>query len=1072
MNIVKLSSLTKSPVNAVPGGASVLSPTLLQVGTGTVLTVGAGMEFATLGDACKAAASGDTIAVRAGTYVNDFATVTTNLRIVAVGGIVNEVATEPPPNDKALITVDANMSIQGFTFTGGSDGSPDGNVSGIRLEAGNLSVNYCYFHDMQEGLLAGADPTAVVTIDHSEFARNGTGDGYTHNLYVGAVASLTIANSYFHDANVGHEIKSRAAVTTIVNNVIADGPAGTASYDIDLPNAGVARIANNLIEKGPNASNYYAIHYGGETQFAWANNSLSITNNTILNDLGPNGVAVYNQSAVNGLSVSAAISGNRFWGFDTARLVFGAGTMRSNAILTSRPSYTTPSPWTAAPILGLSPGPQLLTLTNSGHAISGGQACLTVQDTGGSNTISGGSGGVAVTATAGWDLITTQTGAADAVVLSGRNSVLHSYGNDHIAAPGTYEEVDAFGQSTITGSGFSTYNLNGIHESLTSASSALVNVGAAAAVQVTDLSGDLQLSLAAGGQATITDLAATPGGGAASAATVSGGAATAFIGNGGVISITTSDGGASIVAGGGGVDVTGGNGADSLVSGSGTDNFTLGAGADSVTFGSGSATVTGGAGADTYAFKQGQGGTDTITDFKQGTDILQFNGFAGAAIASGTIAGGSTLLTLTDGTTIDLVSVVLPGYASSGSSCGGGGGGASPVPPPPTAGTGTISLTSGGHVISGGADAMTVLDYAGGNTVAGGVGGLSAVAGDSDVLSTQAAATDQLMLSRYDSLTACGADTVTVTGYANNLTFSNTGSVALFGAGNAVSAGAGFVAVWDQVGGDTITGGAGGVAAMLAGTYDSVSTAVGAADTISLAGQDTVLSQGADKISAAGNYNQVTATGAAGITAAAGFSTYVLDGADSLSGAGGGVVTVGSAANVTIASAGQQDLSITKLAGGILSVSESLAGGLSALSVTGGAATISAAAGQYAGLRATVGSGVTVTAAAGNVTLTGGAGQDSFAGGSGQALITLGNQDTVSLGAGAVTVQGGTADAFVVPQDATGTLVVMNWSAQDSIVTPGQAAPAISSQTVSGGNTWITMVGGAHIELVGVTHTG
>ena len=108
-------------------------------------------------------------------------------------------------------------------------------MAGIRLQAGSLNVSYCYFHDMQEVLLADPDPTASVTIDHSEFAHNGTGDGYTHNLYVGSVGTLTVTNSYFHDAVVGHEIKSRAAVTNIVNNVIADGPNGTASYDIDLP---------------------------------------------------------------------------------------------------------------------------------------------------------------------------------------------------------------------------------------------------------------------------------------------------------------------------------------------------------------------------------------------------------------------------------------------------------------------------------------------------------------------------------------------------------------------------------------------------------------------------------------------------------------------------------------------------------------------------------------------------------------------------------------------------------------------------------------------------------------------
>ena len=70
-----------------------------------------------------------------------------------------------------------------------------------------------------------------------------------HNIYIGKIASLTITNSYIHDAIVGHEIKSRAAITTIENNRIVDGT-GNASYSIDLPNSGIGIIKNNLIQQG------------------------------------------------------------------------------------------------------------------------------------------------------------------------------------------------------------------------------------------------------------------------------------------------------------------------------------------------------------------------------------------------------------------------------------------------------------------------------------------------------------------------------------------------------------------------------------------------------------------------------------------------------------------------------------------------------------------------------------------------------------------------------------------------------------------------------------------------------
>ena len=63
----------------------------------------------------------------------------------------------------------------------------------------------------------------TITIDHTEFAANGKGDGYTHNIYVGKIGTLQITNSYIHDAVVGHEIKSRADNTIILNNRIIDG---------------------------------------------------------------------------------------------------------------------------------------------------------------------------------------------------------------------------------------------------------------------------------------------------------------------------------------------------------------------------------------------------------------------------------------------------------------------------------------------------------------------------------------------------------------------------------------------------------------------------------------------------------------------------------------------------------------------------------------------------------------------------------------------------------------------------------------------------------------------------------
>jgi hypothetical protein len=1117
-SIAKVTSI--STTNTIQAPA-----TIIQVGHTNVLTVGAGMEFATLGDALKAAVSGDTIAVQAGTYTNDFGTVTANVSILAVDGLVHEVATVPPPDDKGILTVNASLTIQGFTFTGGSDGSPDGNVAGIRLQAGNLNASYCSFTGMQEGLLADPDQTASVRIDHCAFLDNGTGDGYTHNLYVGSVYSLLVTDSLFEGAVVGHEIKSRAMHTTIEHNMIIDGPTGTASYDIDIPNAGVAVIEDNTIEKGPDASNDYAIHYGGETQFSYAQNALQVSGNTIINDLADSvpSVAVLNQSAVNGLNTVAQIQGNNFYNYKPQNIAIGNANVTGNTTLATEPVYSTPSPLLALPTVALGSGPQVLNLTNGNHVVTGGTEQLIVCDTAGSNSINGGTGGLQLSANAGWDQISTAAGTSDTINLPGRSSVLDSHGADHINASGAYELVEATGAATIDGTGFSTYDLDGANEVLTTACSGDLNVGAAGMASVHDLNGDLALNVAAGGTLKINDGANTPYT-AAALATVTG-AVSGAIANSGTLSFTTSGTGAFVQAGSGPVDVAGGSGNDTMVAAGGTDMFSLGSGQDSIVFDGGTASVTAGTGVDTYVFQSGGHGSDTITGFKQGTDQLVFQKFAHTAITFGSVVNGSTLLTLSDGTTIDLAGVTLPGYAQA-SGAGGqptsGSAGAQPASSVPSSpansgngatqapSSGSVTLTSGGHDLTGGSTKLAVTDAAGGNTIAGGAGGLSAVAANSDALTTTSGSTNQIALGCYDTLAGGGTDQVTVSGYRNSITEAGAANISLLGTVNTVQGGAGLVQVSDTAGGCSITGGAGGLQATLAGTYDQVTSQQGTADTISLGGYGTLLSQGTDKIALSGMADAVTVTGASALTAGGGYATYALNGTDSLTTAGAFAATVGGAASVGIGSTGSGG-DIDKLAGGALVLSQVLGTGSETVTVGGGQAACCATGGGYAGITVTVTGGCAVTAGTGpvtvsgagasgsaadsvyagagallanagpeglnlmagggNVTLNGGSGNDAFTGGAGKAVLNLGSGgDSITFGNGATTVSGGVADKFFVPGGSSGTATILNWTSQDSFVTPGAAAPAIVSDQVIGGSTFLAFQGGAQIELVGVSH--
>ena len=294
-------------------------------------------------DAINAAAPGDTIDVAAGTYVDQFLTVEQSVTLQAVGGEVLLTEDTSPPDGKAMVTESgANVAINGFEISGVA--VPDGNGAAVRYEGGSLSLSDDYFHGNQEGLLGAADSNGSITIDHSEFAANGDGSGSTHNIYVGAIASFSLTNSYIHDAVVGHEVKSRAANNTITDNRIFDNN-GSASYSIDLPNGGNATISGNTIEQGPNTQNPFIVAYGEEGA-SNPGTSFAITGNTVVND-DPSGRFLLNPAGV-----VPQFSGNSVFGLDPAAL--GSDTVH----LASRPSLDTSAmTFVSQPTGGQSPTP-------------------------------------------------------------------------------------------------------------------------------------------------------------------------------------------------------------------------------------------------------------------------------------------------------------------------------------------------------------------------------------------------------------------------------------------------------------------------------------------------------------------------------------------------------------------------------------------------------------------------------------------------------------------------------------------------------------------------------------------
>jgi hypothetical protein len=364
----------------------------------TTLTVGAGLQFATIAQAVAASRDGDVILIAAGTYKNDFVQINDSVTLRAVGGMATIQATVPPSNLKGIVTV------------GDGGHAPDVVLDGLVLAGATIAAKY---GNNAAGIRAG--------------------DGYSHNLYIGHVAQFTFEHGVSTDAVLGHDIKSRALNTTILDSTIGDGPTGTASYEIDLPNGGNALIQGNTIEQGPKSQNPVIISYGEEGGVP-AGSTLAVIGNTLLNELTahtPTGIR-------NATSLIASVSGNQYYGLTPDQLVAGPAVLTNNTSLTAAPGVgSVPSGVTGSQV----------TISQAGALARTGSAFASVLITGSHDTLIAGSGGVSLVATGSDARVATLAGVSDTLDLRNSGTVL-SAGHDSISAAGTVWVV-ASGQDTI-----------------------------------------------------------------------------------------------------------------------------------------------------------------------------------------------------------------------------------------------------------------------------------------------------------------------------------------------------------------------------------------------------------------------------------------------------------------------------------------------------------------------------------------------------------------------------------------------------------------------------------------------
>ena len=128
-------------------------------------TVGPGKTSARPCAAIAAAQDGDVIEIDAGTYSGDVCAVArSNLTLRGVGGRAHLDAAGTAYGGKAIWVIQgANTTVENIEFSGTT--VPDMNGAGIRQEGKNLTIRGSYFHDDEDGILAGDNAASEILIE-------------------------------------------------------------------------------------------------------------------------------------------------------------------------------------------------------------------------------------------------------------------------------------------------------------------------------------------------------------------------------------------------------------------------------------------------------------------------------------------------------------------------------------------------------------------------------------------------------------------------------------------------------------------------------------------------------------------------------------------------------------------------------------------------------------------------------------------------------------------------------------------------------------------------------------------
>jgi len=238
-----------------------------------------GKSFETIKEAQRAIKDNSRVYLSEGVYSG----LKINANNVEVIGDRNVIFNSPIEGKAAIVVSGSNTLIEQIECYGIK--VSDNNGACVRQQGRDLTLRGVYFHDSQQGILS-AHGSGSLTIEFSRFENLGK-IGRAHAIYANNETLVIRDSTIINSVSQGHEIKSRARSTTIVNSIV--GSIDTEdSRTIDISNGGTLLVENSILLQGRNTKNRQLIGYALEGSDDERDNTITISNSMfILERVGP-----------------------------------------------------------------------------------------------------------------------------------------------------------------------------------------------------------------------------------------------------------------------------------------------------------------------------------------------------------------------------------------------------------------------------------------------------------------------------------------------------------------------------------------------------------------------------------------------------------------------------------------------------------------------------------------------------------------------------------------------------------------------------------------------------------------